>query len=133
MPPGPTVPADNDNVKNSIDTDVWDNLKELSQSTNNQLLEELVSIFIEDTPRRISAIEQGLQQQDPAVVVNAAHALKGSSGNLGLRGLQTSSEQILAIARTDTMEGIQPLLDHLQSEFQIAQTYLDSEIKSMNL
>jgi CheY-like chemotaxis protein/HPt (histidine-containing phosphotransfer) domain-containing protein len=50
---------------------------------DGELLAELARIFLEDYPRRLSAIKTGVEQRDAASLQGAAHALRGSVANFG--------------------------------------------------
>jgi two-component system sensor histidine kinase/response regulator len=58
-----------------------------------ELFEELVQLFLEDLPERLSEIRVGLARQDGDQVRRAAHALKGAAANL-------SALAVAATART---------------------------------
>ncbi len=50
---------------------------------NEELLRELVDIFLEDCPNLLSEINQALQATDPDALTRAAHSLKGAVANFG--------------------------------------------------
>lgn len=70
----PSVPA--------IDVSVIHELKELDDGAGD-LLKQLVAMFVENAPVRISEIRSALERADFKKASAEAHNLKSSSGNLG--------------------------------------------------
>jgi HPt (histidine-containing phosphotransfer) domain-containing protein len=50
---------------------------------DEELLVELVKIFLNDYPQSLSAIEEAVAKQDPPRLERAAHTLKGAVANFG--------------------------------------------------
>jgi len=55
------------------------------------LLSELVTIFVDDGPKRLQAIRAALTASDVRQVEHVAHSLKGSAAILGATQLQTAA------------------------------------------
>jgi len=82
----------NKNLTHQIDRKnrpVWDQIACLKRVSNNQsLLENLINIFIEDTPEMITKISQAIEltnsddSPEYQQILEHAHAIKGVSGNL---------------------------------------------------
>jgi signal transduction histidine kinase/DNA-binding response OmpR family regulator len=64
-------------------------LREFSEFDDEELsmTREVVALFLADTPARIDAIAAAIGAGDAAHLASAAHALKGSAGNVGARAL----------------------------------------------
>jgi HPt (histidine-containing phosphotransfer) domain-containing protein len=58
-------------------------LRDLSPEGGEEFLRELITIFLDDTPKQLAELEGALASQDAAKVTRAAHTIKGSSGNFG--------------------------------------------------
>ncbi len=58
---------------------------------DRKLLEELVTIFVDDSPKRLQAIRAALTASDGKQVEHVAHSLKGSAAILGATKLQTAA------------------------------------------
>jgi HPt (histidine-containing phosphotransfer) domain-containing protein len=65
----------------AIDWDVVTSLREL-QSGSSDLGLELIELFLSELPGRVEALETAVREADPAMLLRAAHRLKGSSGTL---------------------------------------------------
>lgn len=50
---------------------------------DEELLAELVKIFLDDYPNNMSAIDEAVAKQDPPKLERAAHTLKGAVANFG--------------------------------------------------
>jgi len=64
---------------------------------------EVVAAYIADVPGRIAAIKNACAQHDSAQLSIAAHALKGSSSNVGANALEQLSSKIEAEANDGVM------------------------------
>ena len=98
------------------------------------LMAEVVQLFLEDCPAHVAAIEQAAAAGDVPRVRSAAHALKGSAGNLSADRLADAAaalEQLANDGRVDAltdaaarvsarasaaMEALRPLLAGLHVE-----------------
>lgn len=60
----------------------------------NDLLDDLLPLFLEDAPRLLQQIEDGIATKQQTAVRQAAHTLKGSSGTMGML---TIAEQCAAL------------------------------------
>jgi two-component system sensor histidine kinase/response regulator len=50
---------------------------------DEELLAELVKIFLDDYPNSLTAIDEAVARQDPPLLERAAHTLKGAVANFG--------------------------------------------------
>jgi len=97
---------------------------------DEELLAELAGLFIQESPKRLWAIQQAIEQDDAQGLERAAHALKGSVGNFviptAVRAAQTletmGREGNLAAADTayavlqEEIAGLVQVLQRLESE-----------------
>jgi signal transduction histidine kinase/DNA-binding response OmpR family regulator/HPt (histidine-containing phosphotransfer) domain-containing protein len=54
---------------------------------DEQLLTDVVRLFLEDCPMRLAAIRTAVELRDAEAIRTSAHALKGAAGNLSAKGL----------------------------------------------
>ena len=74
---------------------------------DENLLSEVIQIFIEDCPIRVSAIKAAVTERNAEGIQREAHALKGAAANLSMRGLfeiAETLEQLGAEGRFDAAE-----------------------------
>jgi HPt (histidine-containing phosphotransfer) domain-containing protein len=76
-------------------------------SGDEQLMVDVIHLFIEDCPGRLSAIGAAVDRRDSESLRIAAHALAGSAANLAATGLFEAArilERIGAESRMDAAE-----------------------------
>jgi len=92
------------------------------------LLEELVEMFLQDTPPRIEALGVAVEEGDAHSVERIAHSIKGSSGNMGGRRMSEVSERLQAIGASADLEQAPELLASLREEFDRMREALRAEL-----
>ena len=102
----------------------WDKDKALeSVGGDQELLDELIDLFVETTDTDISLIQQGLDTNDGVKAAEAAHSIKGSALALDFQEIREVSENI----EKDSKSG---LFTHTQENIQIL-TSLLNEVKAL--
>lgn len=66
-----------------IEMQAIETLRSLSPDDGGTFLRELIEIYLQDTPQRLTELDQALAAGHAANVIRAAHSIKGSSGNFG--------------------------------------------------
>ncbi len=66
---------------------------------DEDLMREVIGIFLDDIPGRIRAIEKAVERGDPDTVQAEAHAVKGSAGNIGASGLYDAAGRLETAAK----------------------------------
>jgi CheY-like chemotaxis protein len=66
-----------------LDPQVVDCLERLSATSGEDLVAELVVMFVADADGRVLALRKSLAAEDPSAVFRAAHAMGGASANVG--------------------------------------------------
>ena len=67
---------------------------------NPKVLRDLAKIFLEDTPKRRSAIRKAITRQDGEALARAAHALRGSVAMLGATEIAEDASKIEEMGRS---------------------------------
>lgn len=83
-----------------IDHEVLDDLR----SVLGDEVDRLIDVFLDDTPRLLSALENAVDGPDYDGLRDAAHSLKSSSANLGAMSLSAAARRIEAGARERNLE-----------------------------
>jgi HPt (histidine-containing phosphotransfer) domain-containing protein len=92
-------------------------LRQLAE-TDEGLVKEVLAVFRSDTAERIARLRASLERGDTAGVKSEAHALKGSSGQVGAAGVSTICRQIeLQISSSETA-AVKDLVAQLQAAFE---------------
>jgi PAS domain S-box-containing protein len=95
-----------DDQQPDLDQEIIGGLRELGGTT---LLDELVSLFRDDVGRHLSELDRALEDHDPVALRTAAHAISGSSANMGAARLANAAATLERLAATEDLEGAQAL------------------------
>lgn len=112
------APGDN----GCIDPAVLADLRSLDAT--GELLSTLRAHFLEETPLLLAAMRAALSRGDAAALADTAHALKGSSGNLGAIRMPQLCGDLQALGRANDLITVGDLLDRLRMEFDLVQARL---------
>ena len=98
-------------------------LASLQEPGEPDLVAELVTLFLRDTPERLG--ELAGPSLDAGQVARVAHAIKGSSGNLGAMTLQDVASRLeQAGHRGESADVLARLTGDLQDEYARVEQYL---------
>lgn len=83
----------------------WNKAFALEQTAGDEeLLEELLTLFRESSAGDYQQLQQGVAQGDAAVVMRAAHSLKGAAASLGIEGIRQLALEMEADGRNNSVE-----------------------------
>jgi two-component system sensor histidine kinase/response regulator len=83
---------------------------------DRELFEELAHVFRNECPRTIKEIRRSFGQRDAAAVADHAHALKGSSANVGASAVSKTAFEIEKLARAGDLTRAGELLNPLDRD-----------------
>ena len=83
-----------------------------------EFLKELIEIFKGDSPERLAEISGAIKEKDFKILDEAAHALKGSAGNLGLTRVYELSYKLEKMGKAENIEGADKALKKLEEEIE---------------
>ena len=86
-----------------------------SMSADESLLDEVVAIFLVESPKLMTQMEQALLDHEPRRLELAAHCLKGELGYLGVPEAYEAAQKLEDAGRTGEMEGAADLLAGLRT------------------
>ncbi len=101
-------------------------LLDLQGEDDPELLSELVETFEEDTNERIKALRLYVEAGAAEEIERTAHALKGSSGNMGVVGMSKVSSELQAAGAAADLLRAATLIGNLEVEFERARPALRS-------
>ena len=76
----------------AVEPEVLEMLESLQEPGEPDLIVEIISIFLRDTPERLDGLRD--RPLEAAPTSRIAHAVKGSAGNLGASRLQDLAERL---------------------------------------
>ncbi len=107
----PSTPA------NILDEEVIATLRELPGEGEDDLLTELIDLFVQDAPPRLDEMRRALGVGDARTVAFVAHSLKGSSANIGAPHMAGLCAQLERQGRAGSLEGSEALHAQIEKEF----------------
>ena len=66
-----------------LDPNTLETLRGLQDEGDDDLLVELIDLFLEDAPRRVDGMRDAISREDWPALTSWAHSLRGSCGSLG--------------------------------------------------
>lgn len=102
----------------SIDEEALARITALQEEGDPDLLEELIELFIADTPGYLSMMREAAIRGDAAAMARHAHGLKGSCRNMGALPMSEICQQIEERGKAGRLEGVLPLIARAEAEWQ---------------
>ena len=120
LAPAVTIPSD------AVDMELLNAFAELQTDDEPDLIVELIDLYLEDAPQRITAIRKASVATEWVLLKRAAHNLKGSSGNLGVRHVAEVCAELETVC-PDSPERVPALVQLLEYRFAKARQTLATE------
>jgi PAS domain S-box-containing protein len=95
---------------------LWDRL--ISRIGDEDLIRELMPVCIQDNKTRLAALAEAIEANDAPNVKLYAHAIKGSSANLGVTQLSEVARRLEHMASEGNLSEAQEYLHKIQAEFE---------------
>jgi HPt (histidine-containing phosphotransfer) domain-containing protein len=111
----------------AIDPEAIEQLRFLEDEDQPNVVAELIALFIEHTPPKLRQLTEAIETHDIPALKRAAHSLKGSSANVGARGMQQVCER-LEHNPPEAFSEAPALLALLKAEFEIVEPALNAAI-----
>ena len=113
---GDTAPA-------RVDLSVLEALGAMSDD-GDEFVARLVVTFIADSQTRLAALWDALAAGDAAAFERAAHAVKGSSANMGATRMASVAARLQDVGKRTALDTAEPLVQQLQAELEHARELL---------
>ncbi|MEM7356763.1 MAG: response regulator, partial [Acidobacteriota bacterium] len=101
---------------------------EMRAELSEDFVHQVFSVFLQDTPARLAAIRQALEQDDAVALQRTAHGLKGSSASLGAETMAALCAEIEERARGGASAGADALLARLEDQFERVRKVVESRL-----
>jgi HPt (histidine-containing phosphotransfer) domain-containing protein len=119
----PAAPAEESrNGAASVDSAVLTDLLQLDET--GELLTTLITHFQDETPQQLAVMQAAFRRSDAAALAEAAHTLKGSSGNLGATHMQQLCGELQTLGRANELAQVGARLARLVAEFTLVRAAL---------
>ncbi len=113
-----------------VDRVVLDGLRGPGDDESRESFKDLVGLFLHDSGTSFEAIRGALKGGQWKDIIKAAHSLKGSSNNMGLRRLAQAAAKLEDAAKRGDLSQGATMLDQISKELDLARLSLALEIKT---
>jgi CheY-like chemotaxis protein len=111
----------------AVDARVLDDFRGIGARAND-FVNGLIEQFLTEATLRMTEIEGAVTRHDGIVLGTASHALRGASSAVGATGMAGLCDQLEALARTTTLDGVPAMMLRLQEELARVQQHLRAEL-----
>ena len=80
-------------------------------------IRELLELYVETTTSDLAELKEAIEAKDTQLVHAKAHSIKGASGNLGLDEMYNPAKEIDDLARVNSLDGLENMVQALQEKF----------------
>lgn len=111
----------------SVDLSYLEKLREMGGAASKpDIVDTVTRLFLENTPKVVEVIQQGLDNKDFEQASRAAHKLKSSSGNLGAEKLTQLLNRLEFFNSSNTFDDRPELLRSIRKECDIIYAILNN-------
>ena len=116
-----------EDYSDSLDQNALESIRQLQTEIESNLLNELIDLFISESPKLIDTIEQAVRAKDAKTIQFAAHRLKGSSAYLGASRVCILCSEIEEQSRENLLNQLSFTVPALKTEYHRAMLALNLE------
>jgi HPt (histidine-containing phosphotransfer) domain-containing protein len=103
-------------TSDAVDLELLNAFEELQLEDGSDLIVELIDLYLQDVPQRVTEIREASIETEWVLLKRAAHNLKGSSGNLGVRHVAEICEKLERMDGRDSPQTVAVLVRLLEYE-----------------
>jgi HPt (histidine-containing phosphotransfer) domain-containing protein len=111
-------------ASDAVDMELLNAFEELQPDDGSDLIVELIDLYLQDLPERVTKIREAAIATEWVLLKRVAHALKGSSGSLGIRHVAEICQKLEWLDRQDSPGTVATLLQLLEYEVAMASASL---------
>jgi len=123
VPSAPIAPS-------ALSGEVVARLRALAEGSEPDLLKQIFTSFLSDSAERIGLLRIAASKNDAERLQKTAHALKGSSGNIGATHMMDIARQLEAISSAFRMTETMPLIEEIEAEFERTKIEINEIIRN---
>ncbi len=129
LPPGEGATVTNDinspyKEIPALDNTALDNIRALSSEGNENLLSQIINIFLTDTPLKINQLAEAISRHDSDTVRSIAHSLKSGCANIGAKRLSALFKDLEQQGRDNNGDRQNLLIEHIKRELNQVSSHL---------
>ncbi len=115
--------------KTVLDPGVLNSLRQMAGKQSSEIIADLITGYLEDSPICLLAIEKAVVQQDAERIRQEAHSLRSASANLGATHLSRLCQDLEMMGRKGQVSGARPTLEAIKMEYDQVCLALQQEIE----
>ncbi len=97
---------------------------------DKELLVELIEIFLDDCPQKVSEIKKCFEISDFGQLSELSHSIKGAAANIGAKKISYTFLQAEEAANSQNIDGFGQLIERMDQEFdELTQYFPELKIK----
>jgi CheY-like chemotaxis protein len=100
-----------------IDKSALDNIKAVQQPGKPDLVEKVISLYLNDAQSLCHTIHEAVGKGDPQALSKAAHSLKSSSANVGAVKLAGLCKELEILGRGNTIGNAEVIVNQMDAEY----------------
>ncbi len=113
-----------------VDREILETLRMLGESDNDPgFINQIIDLFLDDVPRQLALLRRALEEGDADAFMRAAHKLKGSCANLGIKQLSHQFRALEIQGRAGDLSGAAVRIDEIETDFDVVRELLEAEKK----
>lgn len=121
-------PVSNNPNQPAIDKTAWERIEALQRPDRPNVLNEFLTIFINDSPVQLDSLRLGIEQNDASTIYHAAHTLKSSSAFLGAHRLSELCKELELMGRSNAIEQASSTFQTLEAEYAVIASILTEHL-----
>jgi HPt (histidine-containing phosphotransfer) domain-containing protein len=114
-----------------IDLDAIDLICQFHGAGHEEVICELIGLFLELAPKRIDHLKRSLGQRNWQAVSKEAHSLKSSCANLGVKRVLASCRKLEAIEKQPDPASAIRLISEIEAEYVAVARFLTAYLKKL--
>lgn len=108
----------------AFDRTALDALAEMAGDQARIFVDQLISTYQDSAVKHLVGLEHAIAAKDARAIKEAAHALKGSAANLGLRRTVQLAAWLEEKGRNGTLDPVPAVMPELKDEFERSRSVL---------
>ena len=117
----------------SVDLSVLQEFKTLMGDDGDEIVIEVIDLFLSDTPEKLVKMQQAIAHADSEELRKAAHSLKSSSAGVGATGLSALCQELETIGHSGKINNAQEKMLQVNIEYINTRDILNSVAKNIGL
>lgn len=111
-------------ASDAIDSGTLEKLREIG---GEEMVSEVAELFIRDAGARLDALRKAVEDGDAQAAKRLVHSLKGSSANIGAKGMAEICAKLESAAASEDLKSATELREELATEFEGVRSALAAE------